>query len=398
MASEQCGLNHRWSIKGMTALVSGGTRGIGAAIVEELAGFGAEVHTCSRNQKELDQKVQEWQAKGFKVSGSVCDLASREQRKHLIHTVSSLFNGKLNILVNNAAICKMVKATDYEAEEFSRIIETNVESPYHLTQLAYPLLKATGNASVVFISSLAGHVALPAFSVYGSSKAAINQLTKNLACEWVKHGIRVNAVSPFTVRTTPIKPEKIDPSIAKMYGEIMMRTPLKPIAEANEIISIGSIPLSSRSCFTHHWPVGSKVIVNLQTWQVSFSAASNQRWSLKGMTALVSGGTRGIGAAIVEELAGFGAEVHTCSRNQKELDQKVQEWQAKRLQVFPEKIDPSIAKMYGEIMMRTPLKPIAEANEISPLVAFLCLPAAASHITGQVILIDGGYTAGAFHF
>lgn len=63
-----------------------------------------------------------------------------------------------------------------------------------------------------------------------------------------------------------------------------------------------------------------------------------------------------------------------------------------------EEIEPAIGEMYGEIMMRTPLKPIAEANEISPLVAFLCLPAAASHITGQVILIDGGYTAGAFHY
>nr|GMD43429.1 tropinone reductase homolog At5g06060-like [Ipomoea batatas] len=258
MASEQCGLNQRWSLKGMTALVSGGTRGIGAAIVEELAGFGAEVYTCSRNQKELDQKVQEWQAKGFKVSGSVCDLASREQREQLIHTVSSVFNGKLNILVNNAAISKLRKAKDYEEEEFSGIIETNLESPYHLATLTYPLLKATGNASIVFISSLAGHIALPAIS-----------LTKNLACEWGKDGIRVNTVSPSGVRTTIMKPEEIEPSIAKMYGEIMMRTPLKPIAEA---------------------------------------------------------------------------------------------------------------------------------NEISPLVAFLCLPAAASHITGQVILIDGGYTAGAFHF
>nr|GMD43428.1 tropinone reductase homolog [Ipomoea batatas] len=221
MASEQCSFNQRWSLKGMTALVSGGTRGIGAAIVEELAGLGAEVYTCSRNQEELDQKVQEWQAKGFKVSGSVCDLASREQRKHLIHTVSSLFNAKLNILVNNAAISKMGKSSDYEAEEFSRIIEANVESPYHLTQLAYPLLKATGNASVVFISSLAGHVALPAFSVYGSSKAAINQLTKNLACEWGNDGIRVNAVSPFSVRTAPIKLEEIDPSIVKIYPEII---------------------------------------------------------------------------------------------------------------------------------------------------------------------------------
>nr|GMC79062.1 tropinone reductase homolog At5g06060-like [Ipomoea batatas] len=232
---EQCNRNSRWSLEGKTALVSGGTRGIGAAIVEELAGFGAAVHTCSRNQTELDEKVREWQAKGFKVTGSVCDLSSKEQRVELIETVSSVFNGKLNILVNNAAISKMRKASDYNPEEFSNIIQTNLESPYHVAQLCYPLLKASGDASIVFISSMAGATALPALSIYGSSKAAINQLTKNLACEWAKDGIRVNTVSPWAVRTTIMKPEDIDPAIQAMFGPIMMRTPLKPLAEADEI-------------------------------------------------------------------------------------------------------------------------------------------------------------------
>lgn len=71
------------------------------AIVEELAGFGAVVHTCSRNKKELDEKIQEWEAKGFKVTGSVCDLFSKEQREELIQTVSSVFEGKLNMLVSS---------------------------------------------------------------------------------------------------------------------------------------------------------------------------------------------------------------------------------------------------------------------------------------------------------
>lgn len=120
----------RWSLRGMTALVTGGTRGIGLvteqihlkilslllsqflivlfsflcgefrhAIVEELAGFGAHVHTCSRNQEELDQCLKEWKSKGFTVTGSVCDLLDRAQRESLIKTVSSVFRGALNILV-----------------------------------------------------------------------------------------------------------------------------------------------------------------------------------------------------------------------------------------------------------------------------------------------------------
>ena len=70
------------------------------AIVEELAGLGAAVHTCSRNQTEINERVREWESKGFKVSGSVCDLASSSQREELIKTVCSAFDGKLNILVS----------------------------------------------------------------------------------------------------------------------------------------------------------------------------------------------------------------------------------------------------------------------------------------------------------
>uniref|UniRef100_A0A7N2M4I9 Tropinone reductase n=1 Tax=Quercus lobata TaxID=97700 RepID=A0A7N2M4I9_QUELO len=86
----------RWSLMGVTALVTGGTKGIGYTIEEELAAFGAAVHICSRNQTEINDRVREWESKGFKVSGSVCDPTSKAQREELIETVSSVFHGKLN--------------------------------------------------------------------------------------------------------------------------------------------------------------------------------------------------------------------------------------------------------------------------------------------------------------
>ncbi|GFP82092.1 tropinone reductase 1 [Phtheirospermum japonicum] len=227
--------DEKWSLKGMAALVTGGTRGIGYAIVEELAGFGAKIHTCSRNQVELDSRIQEWKEKGFQVSGSVCDLTSRTQREELMHTVASIFDGKLNILINNAATSTIKGAMEHTEKDFWHIIGTNLEAPYHLCQIAYPLLKNSSKGNIVFISSVAGKMALPGLAIYSASKGAINQLTKNLAYEWAKDNIRVNTVAPWAVNTTIVKPENVDKSIQNKYVPIVARTPIRPIAEPNEI-------------------------------------------------------------------------------------------------------------------------------------------------------------------
>ncbi|KAH7672789.1 Short-chain dehydrogenase/reductase SDR protein [Dioscorea alata] len=196
----------RWSLRGMTALVTGGTRGIGHAVVEELAGLGATVYTCSRNEAELNDRLKEWEALGLLVTGSVCDLTSREQRLELMQKVSSVFDGKLNILINNAGTNIRKPTSDYTSEEFSFLMNTNFESVYHLCQLAHPLLKASGAGSIVLISSVAGVVAISSGSVYAATKAAMNQLTRNLACEWAKDNIRTNAIAPWYIKTSLTEP------------------------------------------------------------------------------------------------------------------------------------------------------------------------------------------------
>ncbi|PIA60464.1 hypothetical protein AQUCO_00300163v1 [Aquilegia coerulea] len=198
----------RWSLNGMTALVTGGTRGIGHAIVEELCGLGSIVHTCSRNESELNDRLQEWKLKGFQVTGSVCDASSSTDREKLIETVSSLFNSKLNILVNNVGTNIRKPTVEYSSQEFSTLIATNLESTYHLCQLAHPLLKVSGMGSIVFISSVAGVVAISSGTVYAASKGAINQITKNLACEWAKDNIRSNCVAPWYIKTSLVEKVK----------------------------------------------------------------------------------------------------------------------------------------------------------------------------------------------
>lgn len=239
--------NHgnRWSLQGMTALVTGGTKGIGHAIVEELAGLGAIVHTCARNQTELDACLLDWKAKGFQVSGSVCDVSSRTQREKLMENIHSIFNGKLNILVNNVGGPIYKHTVDYTAEDFSSVVVLCFESAYHLSQLAHPLLKASRTGNIIFMSSIASSSAINVGSVYGPVKGALNQLAKNLACEWAKDNIRVNSVAPGYINT-PLTEELL---ANKEILEVMIsRTALGRIGEPKDIsglVAFLCLPVSS---------------------------------------------------------------------------------------------------------------------------------------------------------
>ncbi|CAN7069416.1 unnamed protein product [Brassica rapa subsp. trilocularis] len=160
----------RWSLAGKTALVTGGTRGIGRAIVEELARFGATVHTCSRNQEELKACLDDWRSNGLTESGSVCDASDRDEREKLMQQVSSAFSGKLNILVNNVGTNVWKPTVEYTSEDYAKVMSTNFESAFHFSQIAHPLLKASGVGSIVFVSSVAGLVYASAGPIYGATK------------------------------------------------------------------------------------------------------------------------------------------------------------------------------------------------------------------------------------
>ncbi|CAH9131764.1 unnamed protein product [Cuscuta epithymum] len=113
---------------------------------------------------------------------------------------------------------------------------TNLESSYHFSQLAYPLLKASGAGSIVFVSSVAGlvHVSF-AGSIYSATKGAMNQLTKNLACEWAKDAIRVNSVAPWYIKTSLVKEVTSD---EEFLERVISRTPLRRVGEPEDVSSV----------------------------------------------------------------------------------------------------------------------------------------------------------------
>lgn len=235
----------RWRLDGNTALVTGGTKGLGKAIVEELALLGCHVYTCARSESDLQSCLATWQSMGYKVDGSTCDVKDPVQRKSLMERVKELFNGKLGILVNNVGTNIRKPTVEYSPEEYSHIMETNFHSAYHFCQLAYPLLKENGGGSVIFNSSVGGITALKTGSVYGATKGAMNQLTRNLACEWAKDKIRVNAIAPWYINTELAKQVLKDD---KYREDVLSRTPLRRVGEPEEVGSVVaflSLPASS---------------------------------------------------------------------------------------------------------------------------------------------------------
>ncbi|KAI5064313.1 hypothetical protein GOP47_0020983 [Adiantum capillus-veneris] len=235
----------RWSLKGRTALVTGATRGIGRAIAEELAQLGASVYVCARSEPDLKQRLEEWNDLGLAISGSVCDVSSYPSCEQLLTKVSEHFQGKLHILVLNAArIGVLGPILEVSVEDMASTLRTNFESSVHLSCLAHPLLKASREGSIVFISSIAGTLAHgPIIAIYHSTKGALNQLTKNLALEWAKDGIRVNTVAPGFTET-----DLANSLGSEILDAAKIRTPMRRLGEVHEIapaVAFLCLPCSS---------------------------------------------------------------------------------------------------------------------------------------------------------
>ncbi|GAA4406261.1 SDR family oxidoreductase [Nibrella viscosa] len=222
-----------WQLTGRRALVTGGTKGIGEAIVKTLLDRGCEVFIVARNADLLQQQVAAYQADGCPVEGLVADVSRPGMARQVIDAVQQQW-GRLDILINNAGTNIRRPTVDYSPDEFEHILNTNLRSAFELSQAAYPLLKVSGHGSIVFVSSVAGLTHVGSGSPYGVSKAALNQLTRNLAVEWAADNIRVNAVAPWYIRTPLAEPVLTNPE--RLEG-ILRRTPMKRVGEPDEVAS-----------------------------------------------------------------------------------------------------------------------------------------------------------------
>jgi len=221
---------NRWNLNNKKALITGGTKGIGEAIAKEFIDLGAEVLVVSRNNEDF-VKLKSLLQNPEKLIYFSADVSKISDIKKLADFVTTKWN-KLDILVNNVGTNIRKKTIEYSFEEFDKIIHTNLRSAFELSKLLYPLLKKSEQGNIVNISSVAGITHLRTGSIYGMTKAALIQLTKNLAGEWAADSIRVNAVAPWYTSTPLAETVLKNPTY---FTEIISRTPMKRIGNPEDV-------------------------------------------------------------------------------------------------------------------------------------------------------------------
>ncbi len=223
----------RWRLDDRLALVTGATRGIGLATVRELAALGADVLLVARDEVHLDQVLAEL-ADEFpqrSLRAFAADITDAEQRLEVFDWIADLDAGP-SLLVNNVGDNTPKAALDYRVDEVQALVATNVLTAFEMCRLAHPHLAEHGNAAIVNVGSVSGLVHVRTGAPYGMAKAALHQLTRNLACEWAGDGIRVNAVAPWYIRTRRTEDALAD---ADYLEEVLARTPMDRIGEPEEV-------------------------------------------------------------------------------------------------------------------------------------------------------------------
>jgi NAD(P)-dependent dehydrogenase (short-subunit alcohol dehydrogenase family) len=228
------------ALQGKTALITGGTSGIGRAVAERLASDGAEVIITGRDEARGRAVVAAVQVAGGKARFIAADLASFEDVRRLAEAM-----GDVDVLVNNAGIFPGGPTERTTEEEFDATFAVNVKAPFFLTAAIAPRMAAKGGGSIINISTMAATIGMSGLAVYGASKAAGESLTKAWTAEYAAQGVRVNTVAPGPTRTPA------SAAMGEMFDALASSTPAGHAATPEEIAAAVSFLASEDASFVY---------------------------------------------------------------------------------------------------------------------------------------------------
>ena len=251
---------------GRTAVVTGGAQGIGRAICRRLAEEGADVVVADLNEARALETVEVVKGLGRRSAFAATDVSSEESVKALYKYVLDEF-GAVDVLVNNAGLCRMVPILEIDVEEWDRIMAVNLRGTFLMSREAFRIMKEAGRGRIVSIASAAAKIGgLAAGAHYSASKAGVICFTKSLALQAAPFHINVNAVCPGATRTTMTKP--LLDSKTESIEQFRRRIPLKRFAEPHEVAAVIVFLASPAASFVTGAavPVDGGVTANVGQW------------------------------------------------------------------------------------------------------------------------------------
>lgn len=227
-------------LENKVALVTGAARGLGRACALAMADAGADVALGLRDVNTSADLVREIESMGRKALPLQMDVSSLEQIKSSVEEAVKCF-GRIDILVNNVGVAPANPAEEVTEEDYDTTMDLNVKATFFTAQTVGKQMIKQGGGRIVNMSSQAAFIALQDESIYCTSKAAINHMTRNLASEWAKYNITVNAVAPTFIETPGTEPWLKDPEFRQ---SVIDRIPLgrvgKPVEVAGPVVFLAS--------------------------------------------------------------------------------------------------------------------------------------------------------------
>lgn len=221
-----------FDLGGRSAIVTGGSRGLGKEMAEGLAEAGASLMLCARRAEWLDETVSEFKDRGFEVESMLCDTSVPEDVQAVVDGTVERF-GKIDILINNAGISWGAMPEEMPIEKWQKVLDVNLTGCFLFARAAGREMLKQGSGSIVNITSISGITSSangPFYAGYVASKAGLIGLTRELAASWGRKGIRVNAIAPGFFRS-----RLADPVIDIYENSIRENNPIPRIGEEGEL-------------------------------------------------------------------------------------------------------------------------------------------------------------------
>ncbi len=195
-----------FDLTGKRALITGGTHGLGMAMARGLAEAGATLLINGHSPERLDEAIKHYRKAGFRAEGFLFDVTKEQDVVASIERIEE--SGPIDILINNAAIIKRTPALDMATSDFQEVVDVNLVAPFRVARTVARGMVARQQGKIINMCSMMSELGRNTVSAYAAAKGGLKMLTRNLATEWAKHNIQVNAIGPgyfATEQTAPIR-------------------------------------------------------------------------------------------------------------------------------------------------------------------------------------------------